>query len=245
MPVPKHIHDRGEEIFAEYSQKCTESGREVSPQARATFEHMMGDGSEMFSAGKDRTVFYSGDHTKCFHHDFADVASETSPMAQFTPIQGTDGGKWLDAQINEHGLEKSEQRMLWHAGSLAYANNAEGQVTALTFESKPESVFRQDELDIALNNEKVTEINGVQRETLLEGQHELEARGQSHEAASERLNDAMNRSGMNQDPSLDIEESRESWDQSRDMAVTAEENDRTAQQQTQSMDQGHGMDRGE
>lgn len=67
----------------------------------------------------------------------------------------------LEAKFGKEGVDK-----IWAAASERYTKEASGSITAFVEEAKQEKVFRNNELKTLVNNEKVTDINGVHREGL-------------------------------------------------------------------------------
>ena len=128
------------------------------------FSEMQGAARFNVSSFNNKAVFYSGDNDK----------NKARALAQkgLNPIDRTFAGKKL-AGINERyrqrfGLLEGDRRSnkVWTLASKRYAQNARGSVKTFVCGSRPNSVFRKTELPTLLKNQKVTSINGIDRNTL-------------------------------------------------------------------------------
>lgn len=206
------------------------------------------DRYDSFAAGEDRTLLYAGKSAKMFWENGDSFSNLDAPDHQFVRVQDTDGGKWLTdlkTEMTALGVPDAQQDQLWKSASCCYVSNAEGKVIASTAGSRDGSVFQQHELQLAIQNENVTDINGIDRQSLLDGKSALEDRGQDWKEISPKVNQEITGRSAETNLLLHDDIGRESWGHGHNMAGMAEENDRAAQQQTQSMNKGHGMEHGD
>lgn len=86
-------------------------------------------------------------------------------------LERTGGGRLLEREI-EYGpggdLSLSEADEIWALASGRFAREASGDVTCLVDGANRRSVFRQQDLALLLANARVTSINGVRKEKLLQ-----------------------------------------------------------------------------
>jgi hypothetical protein len=109
-----------------------------------------------------RSVFYSGgynqDHAWAFCHANPD----------YHMIQETLGGDWLVRQDLPEYFRHNEVTSIWQEAARQYARMAQGDVVAFIRGAEPSDMFFEVELPELLFNEKVTHINGIDRQTLVE-----------------------------------------------------------------------------
>lgn len=118
---------------------------------------------------RDCAVFYCGWSEERPAIRYGDEAPKLAALGPRCIIE-VDAGRELQAKIDAAGaaeqLTEQEKKELWQLASAKFAEAASGHVLLLSDEAKPHYVFIATELPILLNNDKVTDINGVPRKTL-------------------------------------------------------------------------------
>lgn len=148
-----------------------------SPAVKEIYEQIQQRKEDFYASVDKTTAFYAGPESKILGFQEKQSLEQQAGQCGFQLITSTRGGKWLDAicksnLAHEQGelrlLTKPERDFLWAAASRHFAENAVGRVTCIVTDSREESVFRTVELPCLLGNEKVTHINGCNRELLCE-----------------------------------------------------------------------------
>jgi len=128
-------------------------------------EYIMSHASE-FSSPKDHSVFYSGEsytnYDVYLNKDRAFEFIENNDT--YTTIETTKGGHLL--QNVYENFERQDANKITSTASQQYAALASGEVRTFVVDASENGIFRSIELPILLDNEKVTSINGVDREEL-------------------------------------------------------------------------------
>jgi hypothetical protein len=112
---------------------------------------------ESFTPDENKAVFYSGKGNE----ERAYMAFE---RGEVQPIYSTIGGNRLYIPDRRELYTQEISLEMWEKASTKYAESARGQVQTFVCGARADGVFRSVELEELINNEKVTEINGVPRE---------------------------------------------------------------------------------
>ena len=127
---------------------------------------------EWFESPDGRAVFWSGEASGFMYQL---ECSRESHQLGWTSISDTLGANWLDGREHElrpkpgawEGITERDQAILWNHASRMFAQQATGEVHVLAHDAKvPNKTFATHELPALLENEQVTTINGMPRETL-------------------------------------------------------------------------------
>ncbi len=122
------------------------------------------------SSTDNGAVFYSNDSYPDgphYNRDRADSLIDSEPE-QYTRLENTPGGEWLDDENLYENFDQNVADQLWEEASEKYASSATGEVNTFVVGAHEDRIFRDTELPALLENEKVTAINGLDREEVKE-----------------------------------------------------------------------------
>lgn len=135
----------------------------------ARLEGVIASGAFPVTSSHDGAVFYSDDanRNRVAAEAYAECCSRSGKKT--TTLEATPCGQWLEGQklyTPASGLSREEADQVWAAASVKYAGEASGSCRCFIANAPAERVFRKHELAALLNNDKVTDLNNIPRQTL-------------------------------------------------------------------------------
>lgn len=132
-------------------------------------EGVIASGTFPVASPHDGAVFYSDDAGK--NRAAAEAYTELCSRAgkKTTTLEATPCGKWLESRnlyTPASGLSRQQADQVWGKASVKYASEASGSCRCFIVKAPSERVFRNHELAALLNNDKVTDLNNIPRQTL-------------------------------------------------------------------------------
>lgn len=132
-------------------------------------EGVIASGTFPVASSHDGAVFYSDDAGK--NRGAAEAYAELCSRAgkKTTTLEATPCGKWLENQnlyTPASGLSRQQADQVWGKASVKYAGEASGSCRCFIVNAPRERVFRKHELAALLNNDNVTDLNNIPRQTL-------------------------------------------------------------------------------
>lgn len=133
-------------------------------------EGEVASGAHSVASLPDGAVFYSddGDRNRVAAEDYVEHCHRSGKPA--TTLEATPCGKWLEGQklyeAATSPLSRSEADEVWATASAKYASEASGNCRCFIINAPAHRVFRRYEFARLLNNDRVTNLNNIPRETL-------------------------------------------------------------------------------
>jgi hypothetical protein len=152
-------------------------------------------------AQKNGAVFWSNDFEEFKFEGFEEIDAvswnqlraldfcRTQGINQYKTLELTEGGQRLAEMYDDKSIDPSISEKCGARYSRAFAESAQGNVTAFVDGSPVKSTFRCDELPALMKNKKVTSINGMGKQAWLEQQKDqwAEASGRRLEEATQKF----------------------------------------------------------
>lgn len=139
---------------------------------REDYIRFIRENSDHLRVPKDRAVLYSGHHI-----EDRDLKLHNGRLAallglglEYVKLEETRLGQCLeDLKLSgTRNLAPEDVHSIWAEASRLFVEQAEGNLTCFTFGASKSGIFRTIELSSALNNAKITSINQIPKENLLQ-----------------------------------------------------------------------------
>ncbi len=129
-------------------------------------EGVIASGAFPVASPHDGAVFYSDDSGR--NRVAAEAYAEHCSRAgkETTTLEATPCGRWLEGQNLYASPLSLFADDIWAAASVKYASEASGSCRCFVANAPSDRVFRKHELAALLNNDKVTDLNNIPRQTL-------------------------------------------------------------------------------
>lgn len=127
---------------------------------------LIASGAMSVASPHDGAVFYSDDAGK--NRVAVEAYAKRCGQAgkQTTTLEATRCGQWLESEHLYASPLSLSADDIWAEASVKYAREASGSCRCLVAHAPSDRVFRKHELATLLDNDKVTDLNNIPRQTL-------------------------------------------------------------------------------